>query len=269
MEKQNLSSENPLQRDTYMDMVPYIMKYLKLRYKLGVGGTENIPDGPAMFVANHLRVDDSLLVAAMYATETKKPLRLGAKNEYFEGLGINNKGRFGKTIQKFVTNTQQIPVYREDHARGVVKLEKDIKHRFSMGESVLLHAEGTRSLSGKLNKFQIGAARFAIRNNVPLVPVSVTYDKQRISPRKFAYVRFGEPLLPQAYGMDLHHYALIPDGIVSAVEPRMMNQSKRIEAVTDIIEQRVAALSGQERSGYRLDPYTKQLIIPDDEALQQ
>lgn len=245
--------------DKYMLAVPYISAYLKLKYPhIHTTGRENIPDGPAMFVANHIRLDDSLIIAAAYAHYMKRPIRIGAKSEYFEGLGINNKGLLGKPIQNFVNATQQIPVYRSDSMRGAVTLGKEIKHRFSIGESILLHAEGTRSIDGRLNKFQHGAAGFAIKYSVPLVPTSITYLRKGLI--TVPQLQFGEPLNPQDYGMDFPHYQLLPNGIVDALAPHIMKQSERIAAVTAIAEQRVADMSHQVQSGILIDPYEKYLV---------
>ncbi|MBC7565198.1 1-acyl-sn-glycerol-3-phosphate acyltransferase [Candidatus Saccharibacteria bacterium] len=260
MERKNPVNQELADADRYMNMVPLITAYLKLKYPhIRTIGREHIPDGPAMFVANHLRVDDSLIIAASYAHYMKRPLRLGAKSEYFDGLGINNKGLLGKQMKKFVDTTQQIPVYRSDNVRGAVTLGKELKYRFGIGESVLLHAEGTRSKDGQLNKFQLGAAAFAIKYSVPLIPTSITYPK-------FGFLtvpklEFGEPLTPQDYGMEFPHFQLVPDGIINTIAPRIMKQSERIAAVSDIAEQRVALMSGQHRSGMILDPYDKDTTI--------
>lgn len=257
MERKSLVNEELAAADKYMQAVPIITTYLKLKYPhIRTLGKEHIPEGPAMFVANHLRVDDSLIIAAAYAHYMKRPLRLGAKSEYFEGLGINNKGLLGKPIKRFVDATQQIPVYRADSARGAVTLGKALKYRFDIGESVLLHGEGTRSPDGRLNKFQIGAAAFAIKYGVPLVPTSITYPRRGII--TVPTLEFGEPLTPQDYGMEFHHYQLLPDGLVDAVAPRVMKQSERAAMVSAIAEQRVAAMSGQEQSGLLIDPYDKE-----------
>jgi 1-acyl-sn-glycerol-3-phosphate acyltransferase len=256
MERKQPVNQELADTDRYMKTVPFVTAYLKLRYPhIRILGRENIPDGPAMFVANHLRVDDSLIIAASYAHYMKQPIRLGAKSEYFEGLGINNKGLLGKPMKKFVDSTQQIPVYRSDNVRGAVTLAKALKYRFGIGESVLLHAEGTRSTDGRLNKFQLGAAAFAIKYSVPLVPTSITYPKFGLL--TVPKLEFGEPLNPQDYGMDFTHYQLLPDSLVDALAPRMMKQSERIATVSAIAEQRVAAMSHQKLSGILLDPYNK------------
>lgn len=257
MERHARALDSFTEKDTYMNMVPWVNAYLKLRHKLVAEGTENIPDGAAMFVANHLAFDDSLAIAAVYANLKQKPLRLGAKSEYFEGKGIDNKGLMGKPIKKFVVDTQQIPVYRESNSRGTVDFSKEVKKRFQKDEALLLHAEGTRSPDGKLHKFKYGAASLAIKNSVPIVPVSITYPKRHFPLRDIALVQFGEPLLPADYGMEFTHYPLIPDALVDAAAPRLMNQRERVAAVTDILEARVAEMSGQERSPEYANPYNK------------
>ncbi|MDB5160091.1 MAG: phospholipid/glycerol acyltransferase [Candidatus Saccharibacteria bacterium] len=257
MERRNPVDEELAETDRYMKTVPFVNAYLKLKYpKIHTSGRENIPEGPAMFVANHLRFDDSLIIAAAYARYTKRPLRLGAKSEYFEGGGINNKGFLGKQVKHFVDSTQQIPVYRSDNFRGAAILGKAIKYRFSIGESILLHAEGTRSKDGRLNKFQVGAAAFAIKYGVPLVPTSIIYPRHGLL--TIPELKFGTPLDPQDYGMEFKHYQLLPDGIVDAVTPRVMKQTERIAIVSDIAEQAVADMSHQERSGILINPYADQ-----------
>lgn len=206
-----------------------------------------------------LRFDDSLIIAASYAHYTKRALRLGAKSEYFEGLGTDNKGFLGKPIQRFVESTQQIPVDRSGSGRGAVRLAKDVKYRFGIGESILLHAEGSRSIDGQLNKFQVGAAAFAIKYSVPLIPTSITYPKFGLL--TIPKLQFGEPLDSQDYGMEFPHFQLFPDGLIDAIAPRIMKQSERAAIVSDIAEERIAKMSGQERSGIHIDPYEKYKVV--------
>lgn len=257
MERKNLVDTELATKDKYMDVLPFISKYIKLKYALNISGLENIPEGPAMLVANHLRFDDSLIIAAAFANYVKQPLRLGAKSEYFEGGGINNKGLLGKPIQRFVENTQQIPVYREDSFKGAATLAKAIKYRFSIGESVLLHAEGSRSPDGRLHKFKQGAAAFAIKYGVPIVPVGISYDDRRIFQRTFVDLQFDQALMPQDYGTEFRHYRHIPDGLVNAVAPRFMKQSERAAKATEVLEARIGRMTNQELSGEFINPYAK------------
>jgi 1-acyl-sn-glycerol-3-phosphate acyltransferase len=266
MEHAHSHKQQPDPVDTYMDMVPQINKYLKFRYaEVVTEGLENIVDGSAVYVANHLRLDDSFAIAAVYANHTGRPLRLGAKKEYFDGDGFTRFHLFGKQVKKFVEDTQQLSVPRDRDSRGLVVLDKDVKRRMIIGESLLLHAEGTRSKDGRLNKFKKGAVQFATRNKVPVGPASVNYGRMPFSFRQYVKVQFGKVHTPPTYGMDFHHHLLIPNRLVDAVAPRIMNQAERIETLTDLLEEDVASMSKQQRSGYYLDPYTKTLIIPESE----
>lgn len=242
MEKHSDHSPATPSTDRYMQFVAPTAKLLNMFYDIDAHGFENIDSQPAMYVANHLRFADSLLFAAAYAQHFGKPLRLGAKSEYFDGKGINNKGLFGRSVKKFVEVTGQIPVSRESNPRALVELSRAVKQTFDAGESVLLHAEGSRSPDQKLYKFKHGAAALAIKNSVPLVPVSVQYRDNRGLRRTDATITFGQQLIPPRYGLEFHHYPM---------------QSDRISAITDELEQSVATLSGQERSDTFIDPYNK------------
>ena len=237
----------------YMALAPYILAAMRAKFDIRVEGADNIPDEPAMFVANHLRFADSLIGAAVYTQRKHLPLRLGAKSGYFEGTGIDDNGKYGFLMKQFVTRTGQIPVYREDVARGFAVLSNETKKAFDSGESVLLHAEGTRSLDGKLNKFKTGAASLAIKNMVPIVPMSFSYGEPtgNIWKRTPVEVAFGEPLEPLDYGLEIKPVPHVPQHLVETITrtARTVRRSERIHHVTDVLEQRVSELSGQERSG--------------------
>ena len=139
---------------------------------------------------------------------------------------------------------------RDGDRKGSVQLGESIKSTFSLGESLLLHGEGTRSIDGRLNRLKRGAAVYAIKYSVPLVPVGITYPKEKWH-RSDIEVSFGRPLALPQYGAEFSDVPLSPDGFASAV--------------TNIAENSIAEMTGQERSGYHLDPYTKKLLIPEEE----
>jgi 1-acyl-sn-glycerol-3-phosphate acyltransferase len=258
MEKISSSQNSKKSRDWYMSMLTPMSLYLASRYDIRIRGLENIPDEPTIFVANHLRVDDSPLSAAILTLHKNKPARLGAKSEYAEGLGIDNNGKFGRSLKLFVDKTHQLPVYREDNIRGAASLSRDIKQTLERKESLILHGEGTRSEDGRMNNFKRGAAAYAIKYGVPLGTISFMYEGPHSwFLREIVEVRFGEALHPPLYGMEMPHIPLIPDRFIEAIGPRVMKLSEKIDRVTAVSEGRVAEMSGQERSGVFLDPYNK------------
>ena len=63
--------------------------------------------------------------------------------------------------------------------------------RISHGASVLLYAEGTRTLDGKLQPFKRGAFNIAVRAGVPVVPLTVN-GSLNILPKHSASIRPGK-----------------------------------------------------------------------------
>ena len=94
-----------VQPDYYRQFVPLARILLSMRYQNIVEGIENIPDRPSLFVINHIKAADSLLVPSVVTPTTGLPLRMVAKHEYFAGEGIDGKGKYGKPIKWFMENT--------------------------------------------------------------------------------------------------------------------------------------------------------------------
>lgn len=221
--------------DLYRPFVPTFDKlYLDRRYERKVEGAENIPNAPALHVANHLRFDDSFLLASTVTHITGRPLRFGAKSEYMEGLGVDGQGKLGRSVKFFMKATHMIPVYRDNNPRAFQILNKNAQEAFGRGDSVALHAEGTRSKDGRLNRFKTGAARLAVKNLVPVVPEGLIYEPIDDSKRELSTIRFGQPIYPDEY-MELSPSDRSPRAIATAL--------------TERLEQDVADLTGQTRSG--------------------
>ncbi|MEX0945052.1 MAG: lysophospholipid acyltransferase family protein, partial [Balneolaceae bacterium] len=60
---------------------------------------------------------------------------------------------------------------------------KQCSYYLEKGVSVIFFPEGTRSRSGKLNKFAVGAFDLAIRENIPVLPIAVD-GTQKCLPKK-------------------------------------------------------------------------------------
>jgi len=223
-----------VEKDYYMRAAPLINAVLNLRYERHVTGEDNIPQVAAMYAINHYRIEDSLLVASEITKQTGTPLRFGAKSEYFEGGGLDDHGKLGRSVKWFMENTHQISVERESNPRSFINLKNAAGQAFSRGDSVGLHPEGTRSKDGRLNKFKSGVARIAMAFEVPIVPVGLVYHPpdHRFG-RTLVEMNFGEPMMFEDY--DTFPY-------------KLLSVAKRAEHVTNVLERRVADLSGQERS---------------------
>lgn len=220
--------------DIYSIVYPLAKRTLDNRFPRTVTGLENIPDTPALYTPNHLRFVDSFLVSTSYTEATARPMRFGAKQEYFNGDGIDNHGKLGHVMKWFVENTHAIPVDRDNkNIRAFFDLQDGVRERIEAGDSVAFHPEGTRSLDGRLNKFRSGAARIALALSIPIVPVGIVYEPRSYSRRTDVSVKFGVPIMPEEY--DKYPYVDLA-------------KSKKAAALSEELECRVATLSGQRRS---------------------
>ncbi len=177
---------------------------------------ERIPNCPVLFCANHLNhIDPFLLLSELPA------------QPYFHILGdgrtlYNNKWkrlllRFAKGVipleriwKEEVAVIEAFKAGREDLAElaasieeyvpkgnsieSMRKLDRIVQATFARGESILLFPEGKLgSVEGQVLPLKRGAAIYAIRSGVPIVPIALVGTKDLFF-RKELTVRIGEPI---------------------------------------------------------------------------
>lgn len=121
-------------------------------------GRENIPDGPCLFVANHLSNADGF---ALYRA-------LRPKEVWFLA-GVKLQTTPMTRIGAESVNT--IPI--RPNTADVEALKRAVE-TLKEGKSVLIFPEGGRSRNGALLRGKKGAALIAKRAGVPVVPVGIT-----------------------------------------------------------------------------------------------
>ena len=154
-------------------------------FGMKVIGRENIPEGGCLICPNHTTASDAISAI----------LALGRKCEY----AAMAKGGF--------------PVDRDGNDLNAIRLgTKALKD----GKKLLLFPEGTRRRDGQLGPAKAGAGMFALRTNVPIVPVYITPGKKFL---RRTTVRFGEAFYPERIG-DKHaeHYGKEVDKLAAGVE---------------------------------------------------
>jgi 1-acyl-sn-glycerol-3-phosphate acyltransferase len=145
----------------FRTLYPLAKFAIGLSYDLSVTGQEHIPDGPAVFAANHKSEFDPLFLALAYYGQTHNPIHFLAKKEYFEGGGIDDKGKFGRIVQMLVTKTGQIPVDRSSR-RGNEESIAAAVDMLDRGEAVGIFPEGTLVEAGRLGRLHRGVAEIAL-----------------------------------------------------------------------------------------------------------
>ena len=145
-------------------------------------GRENIPEGPAVICANHSTAGDPFYV--VFGFRQKHPMRAIAKIEImrvpFVGWILGKAGVFG--VDRDATD---------------IKALKTALHVLKEGEKLLIFPEGTRVHEGQNVEAKTGAALFATRTGVPLLPVYVPTHKKLFRPNT---VVIGKPYRPEFEG---------------------------------------------------------------------
>src|SRR5437773_7050901 len=143
--------------------------------KVRVKGTERIPAGACLFVANHTSSADAPAVVGAI------PRRIAI---------LLKKSLFAYPIvgQAF-TLARFIPVERGDHESAIASLEKATE-AMKGGQSFLIYPEGTRSPDGRLQEFKRGAVVMAIKAGVPIVPM-VCAGARKVMEKKSLVMRPG------------------------------------------------------------------------------
>lgn len=135
--------------------------------KVNVTGLENVPRNVgAIFLFNHTSFFDIFSMTAALPH-----LRFGAKIELF------NIPMFGLAMRRF----GGLPIAREKR-HEVIKVYDQAVSRLHAGEQFALAPEGTRQSDEKLGAFKAGPFIFAIKAQVPLVPV-VIKNAQSVLPK--------------------------------------------------------------------------------------
>lgn len=145
--------------------------------KVKIIGLENInTDENYVYVANHLSGFDIPIVMSSLPGQ----LRIVFKKELTKIPIFGWQLRIGPYIL----------IDRENPAKAMESLEK-AKKKIERGVSVLLFAEGTRSLDGNIQPFKRGAFTLATRSGKKIVPLTIkgTFE---ILPKKKFRIRPGE-----------------------------------------------------------------------------
>jgi len=156
-----------------------------------VTGLKNLPKDKAFIIApNHSSYIEHLMIATIVIPYVNKKLNIIAKIEHFETITQSTWHRIWK---KYIT---YIPI---DRSKGENALEHAISN-LKKGNILLIYPEGTRTLTGKIQKGKTGVAKLALTVRVPVVPLGIIgtfkiLPKGKNIPRaKRATLNFGKPM---------------------------------------------------------------------------
>ena len=176
--------------------------YCKIVYRLEIKGRENIPEGQVIFCGNHRSFIDAPIVRITCKKDTRFLAKEDlAKNKFLAFLG-------------WIFDV----VYVKRDAKDISALKNTLS-LLKKGESIALFPEGTRNGMAKGEDVKGGAAFFAIKSGVKVVPLGISGE---IKPFHKLTITYGKPL-------DLSEYTNPKDKEqIEAVTNKIMEEIKKL-----------------------------------------
>jgi long-chain acyl-CoA synthetase len=147
-------------------------------------------NSPVLFVANHCSHMDTLSLNRALSPSLKGKLAVAAAADYFYA------NKYVGMLASMLLNT--FPLAREGAVRQSMEHCADL---IEEGWSVLIYPEGTRSPTGKLLPFKMGAGLLATELRIPVIPIAIDgthkiLPKGKLLPRcKPLTIRVGVPVI--------------------------------------------------------------------------
>jgi 1-acyl-sn-glycerol-3-phosphate acyltransferase len=147
--------------------------------RVRIAGTQRIPPGTCLFVANHTSSADAPAIVGAIPRRIAILLKKSLFNYPIVGQAFR--------LAHFV------PVDRAKHDSAIASLEKATE-AMKNGQSFLIYPEGTRSTDGRLQEFKKGAVVMAIKAGVPIAPI-VCSGAHRVMEKRSLVLHPGEILV--------------------------------------------------------------------------
>ena len=174
-----------------------VMFFVRLAgVRVRVVGTERIPPGTCLFVANHTSAIDA-------------PAVVGAIPRRIAILLKESLFRWPVVGRSFLA-ARFIPVNRESRESAIASVDKATV-AMRNGQSFLIYPEGTRSPDGRLQVFKKGAVTMAINAGVYIVPMACS-GAHLVMVKNSLVLRPGEILVEFLEPIDAAKYSLAQRG---------------------------------------------------------
>lgn len=166
----------------YKFLYAVVYPFFLFLYPIKVVGRENIPHGACVVCPNHTRAIDPFF--AVFAFGRRHILRAMAKRELMR-------------IPVLGWLLRHVGVFGVDRGSADIGAVKTALRYLKEGRKLLMFPEGTRVSEGEQVEAKTGAALFATRTGVPIVPVYITAHK-RLFRRNLVVI--GQPFEPKIQG---------------------------------------------------------------------
>jgi 1-acyl-sn-glycerol-3-phosphate acyltransferase len=201
--------------------------------RVEIRGYENVPaEGGFILAANHLgRLDSAMLYYAIKREDIIMPVAEKYKTHWLFGPLVKALGGF--FINRFDADLQAI---------------REVLKRLKKGGVFVIAPEGTRSKVEALQEAREGAAYFASKTGVPVIPVALTGTEDRLVLDNLKHFR--------------RSHIIVRAGVPFTL-PALKGQqnTETLNAATDEIMCRIGAMLPEKYRGYYADhPRLKELL---------
>lgn len=193
-------------------IVPLICKIWIDRVK----GLENLPKDKQFIIApNHASYIEHIMISSVVIPHLNKKLLFLAKKEHFEDM---TQRVWHRLWNKYIT---YVPI---DRSKGEDALNTTLSY-LKKGAVIVVYPEGTRTLTGKLQKGKTGVARLALWSKAPVVPLGIIGTFQilpkgkKIPRMKKATLNFGKPMY-----FDEHYGKKITKTLLREITNKVMKE---------------------------------------------
>ena len=171
-----------MKHNLYTAAYPFVWAFMRIFHPWRSKGAEQLPEGGAVLCGNHTTLGDPLYVVC--AMGRRRQTHVMAKAEImtwpFLGWLLKTVGVIG--IKR---------------GKADVAAIKECMRVLKKDEKLLLFPEGTRVKEGMTMEAHTGAAMFATRTGMPIVPIYIQPKKKLF--RRTAVI-FGQPYHPEFAG---------------------------------------------------------------------
>lgn len=179
MKYERLKKQNPKIAEEYLDKI--LMEWVKfcvnvLEVKVNTEGTENIPKGNFLVVANHQGNLD--IPCIMYSLNRKVGFIAKKEMEHMPLLSY-----WMKSINCVFMD--------RDNVREAVKAINTGVDLLKEGRVIAIFPEGTRSRGNKMGEFKKGSLKLGTKAKVPILPIAIN-GSYKIMEESHGWVKKGE-----------------------------------------------------------------------------
>jgi 1-acyl-sn-glycerol-3-phosphate acyltransferase len=151
-----------------------IERFLDIYADLHASGKENLPDGPAIFVSNHLSNTDALVLNRAFR-------RFGYRQQVFFLAGVKLQD---ETMTRLGLETVPTVAIRPNSPdREAIR---EAIRTLQAGDSLFVFPEGGRSRTGSLIEAKPGVILIARKGGVPIVPIGLEGTEKLMAIREGA-----------------------------------------------------------------------------------